>query len=88
MGTEMKDGVLAAKRGDSEFLIKDDAWVLEDFLALKDADDEKLADEIIANEKMWDKSLKELPGFADTVKADLKLIRNRGMYEAMKEIQR
>ncbi|MCR5406200.1 MAG: tagaturonate reductase [Lachnospiraceae bacterium] len=88
MGTEMKDGALAAKRGDSEFLIKDDAWVLEDFFALKDADDEKLADEIIKNEKMWDKSLKELPGFAEAVKADLKLIGEKGMYEAMKEIQK
>ncbi|MCR5594421.1 MAG: tagaturonate reductase [Lachnospiraceae bacterium] len=87
MGTELRDGALVATRDGKEFLIKDDAWVLEDFLALKDADDDTLADSIIANEKMWDKSLKELPGFADEVKADLKLIATRGMYEAMKEIQ-
>jgi tagaturonate reductase len=62
--------------------------VLEDFLALKDADDDTLADSIIGNEKMWEDSLKDLPGFADAVKADLKLIREKGMYEAMKEIQK
>ena len=41
---------------------------------LKDADDATLACEVIDNEKMWDDSLKNLPGFKETVIADLKLI--------------
>ncbi len=87
-GKELGDGALVASRAGNEFLIKDDAWVLDDFLALKDADDDALADAIINNEKMWDDSLKNLPGFADAVKEDLKLIRDKGMYEAMKEVQK
>lgn len=86
MGKELKDGALVADRSGREFLIKDDAWVLEEFLKLKDASDETLASEIIGNEKMWDNSLKELPGFKETVIDDLKLIADKGMYEAMKEI--
>ena len=86
MGRELKDGALVAVRDGKEFLIKDDAWVLEAFLKLKDADDATLAAEVIDNEKMWDDSLKNLPGFKDTVIADLKLIEDKGMYEAMKEI--
>ena len=86
MGRELKDGALTAVRDGKEFLIKDDAWVLEAFLKLKDADDATLACEVIDNEKMWDDSLKNLPGFKETVIADLKLIEDKGMYEAMKEI--
>ena len=87
-GTTSPAVLAGASPSGNEFMIKDDAWVLEDFLALKDADDDTLADSIIGNEKMWEDSLKDLPGFADAVKADLKLIREKGMYEAMKEIQK
>ncbi len=86
MGRELKDGALVADRSGKEFLIKDDEWVLEAFLKLKDASDESLAAEIIGNEKMWDDSLKNLPGFEEAVVNDLKLIADKGMYEAMKEI--
>ena len=43
---------------------------------------------IIGNEKMWGTALKDLPGFAETVAEDLKMIRDKGMYEAMKEVSR
>ena len=68
------------------FLIRDDEWVLEEFLKLKDEPDEVVAKTIINNEKLWDDSLKNLEGFTDEVIADLALIREKGMYEAMKEI--
>lgn len=87
MGKELKDGALCADRSGSSFLIKDDEWVLGEFLALKDADNELLAKTIIANEKMWDDSLKKLPGFTQEVINDLNLIKEVGMYEAMKRIQ-
>ncbi|MBE5844978.1 MAG: tagaturonate reductase [Butyrivibrio sp.] len=86
-GFEKRDGALVAKRDDKEFLIKDDEWVLDAFLALKDADADTLAKTIIENEKMWGSSLKDLDGFTEAVTADLKLIREKGMYEAMKEVQ-
>ncbi len=86
-GKELRDGALVAERDGKEFLIKDDEWVLNEFLKLKDADDETLAKTIINNEKMWDKELSDLPGFTDLVIEDLKLIREKGMYEAMREVQ-
>ena len=86
-GEELKDGALTARRGDTSFLIKDDEWVLEAFLELKDAPDDRLADAIIGNERMWDGALTALPGFAEAVKKDLALIDELGMYEAMRRIQ-
>ena len=86
-GEEKRDGALVAKRDGKEFLIKDDEWVLDAFLSLKDADADTLAKTIIENEKMWGSSLKDLDGFTEAVTADLKLIREKGMYEAMKEVQ-
>lgn len=87
MGKEMRDGALVGVRNGKEFLIKDDEWALNEFLSLKDADDETLAGTIIGNERMWGKELRELPGFTDLVIRDLKLIREKGMYEAMREVQ-
>nr|MCR5177362.1 tagaturonate reductase [Lachnospiraceae bacterium] len=86
-GEELKDGALTARRGDTSFLIKDDEWVLEAFLELKDAPNDRLADAIIGNERMWDGALTALPGFAEAVKKDLALIDELGMYEAMRKIQ-
>ncbi|WP_026528140.1 tagaturonate reductase [Butyrivibrio sp. VCD2006] len=86
-GFEKRDGALVAKRGDKEFLIKDDEWVLDEFLSLKDADAKTLAKTVIENEKMWGSALKDLTGFEDKVTEDLLLIREKGMYEAMKEVQ-
>ncbi|MCR5419419.1 MAG: tagaturonate reductase [Lachnospiraceae bacterium] len=86
-GREMDERALKGYRDGKEFFIKDDEWILNEFLKLKDADTDKLACEIIDNEKMWDKSLKTLPGFKDEVIRDLKLIESKGMYEAMRDIQ-
>ncbi len=85
-GKEKGDGCLIGTRKDNTYEIKDDAWVLDDFYALKDASDEELAKSIIGNEKMWGSELKDLPGFTDAVVNGLKLIRDKGMYEAMKEV--
>ena len=96
LGTRMRDGALIASRPaatipgtdrSGEFAIRDDAWVLEAFLSLKDASDDELADAVISDERMWGTSLKDLPGFSDEVKKDMRLIRDLGMYEAMKQIR-
>ena len=86
LGRENAVGALKAERNGEMFLIRDDEWVLEEFLKLKDEPDEVVAKTIINNEKLWDDSLKNLEGFTDEVIADLALIREKGMYEAMKEI--
>lgn len=86
-GRIMESGALKGLRNGSGFLIKDDEWVLEGFLKLKDSSNAELAKTIIDNEKMWGDSLKKLPGFAKAVTDDLNLITDVGMYEAMRRIQ-
>ncbi|MCR4923215.1 MAG: tagaturonate reductase [Lachnospiraceae bacterium] len=88
LGQEKGDKCLIGKRGNDSFEIKDDEWVLDDFFAIKDEPMDKVAEKIISNEKMWGDALKKLPGFEQTVKDDLKLIEEKGMYEAMKAISK
>ena len=86
-GRVLEQGALKGEREGREFLIKDDEWVLEEFLRLRDLEDAELVQAITDNEKMWGDSLKKLPGFKETVTDDLKLIKDMGMYEAMRKIQ-
>ena len=51
----------------------------------KDDDNAALAHAVVHNEKMWDKTLAELPGFEAAVVEALNRIDEVGMYEAMKE---
>lgn len=88
LGQEKGDKCLIGVRGGNSFEIKDDEWVLDDFYALKDASDDELAGSIIDNEKMWGDALKKLPGFKEAVRENLKLIKEKGMYEAMSLIQK
>ena len=46
-----------------------------------------MARDIIANEKMWGDALIKLSGFEEAVIKDLALIDEKGMYEAMREVQ-
>jgi len=85
-GTEKGDGCLIAKRGEDTYEIKDDQWVLDFFYEHKDDDDAALAEAVISNDKMWDGELLKLKGFTEEVIKDLALIRENGMYEAMKLI--
>ena len=87
-GRENTGGALKGYRDGEKFFIRDDEWILEEFLKLKDEPDEVLAETIINNENMWGGSLKKTEGFLREVIADLKLIKEKGMYEAMREIQK
>ena len=86
-GRALEEGALKGERDGQGFLIKDDEWVLEEFLRLKDAGPLELTEAITDNEKMWGDSLKKLPGFKEAVRDDLELIADIGMYEAMRRIQ-
>ncbi len=85
-GQEKGENCLIAKRGEDTYEIKDDQFVLDFFYDHKDDDDATLAKAVIANEKFWGPELKETAGFEEAVIADLALIREKGMYEAMKEM--
>ncbi|MCR4657083.1 MAG: tagaturonate reductase [Lachnospiraceae bacterium] len=85
-GTEKGEACLKAKRGEDIYEIKDDQWVLDFFYDHLGDSDEKLAKAVIGNEKMWDGELEKLNGFTQEVIKDLALIREKGMYEALKQV--
>lgn len=87
-GTEKGEASLLAKRGEDTYEIKDDQFVLDFFYEHKADDDAALAKAVIANEKFWGADLKNLAGFEEEVVKDLALIREKGMYEALREIQK
>lgn len=76
-----------AQRGEDTYEIKDDAFVLDFFFEHKDDSDEALAKAVIANEEFWGADLKKLSGFEEEVVKDLALIREKGMYEALRLIE-
>ncbi|MDO4284500.1 MAG: tagaturonate reductase [Eubacteriales bacterium] len=85
-GQERGDGCLLGKRGQDTYEIRDDQWALDFFWEHRADDDAALAHAVIANERMWGKELLSLPGFEEVVVRDMALIREKGMYEAMKTL--
>ena len=77
---------MIGKRGDEEYPIKDDRFVLEFYAAHKDAAPEQLVHDVLTNEAMWGEDLTQLPGFEKAVCDDYKLIQEKGAYEAMKTL--
>ena len=82
---ERGENCLTGIRGSDTYAVKDDGWTLDFFYEHRDDDDAAIAHAVIHNERMWDGKLAALDGFEDAVIADLKRIREVGMYEAMKE---
>lgn len=87
-GTEKGEDCLLGKRGDDTYKIMDDQWILDFYYEHKDDDDAAIANAVINNFKMWGEELSRLPGFEEEVVKDLALIREKGMYEALAEIQK
>ena len=87
-GTEIREGALVGKREGKEYLIKDDADVLEIFRDLwqsADAKDPRLvARRVLSCRRFWDEDLTKLAGFEDRVAFHLANILSLGSLEAMK----
>ena len=86
-GREKGEHCLTGVRGADTFAIKDDGWVLDFYYDHRDDSLADLAHAVVTNERMWGKTLAELPGFEAAVAADLERIQTVGMYEAMREVQ-
>ncbi len=85
-GQEKGENCLIAKRGEDTYEIKDDQFVLDFFYDHKDDADADLVKAVVENEKFWGTALKDLKGFEEAVAADLALIREAGMYEALRKV--
>ena len=86
-GQTMRDGCLIGKRGDEEYEIHDDSEVLEFFYSHKEDSIQNLVRAVISNKAFWGDSLSNLTGFEDAVIKYMKMIQDKGMYEAMKLVQ-
>lgn len=87
-GRERRENYLLARRGEEEYRIRDDLYVLDFFLRHKDDSTRDLVRGVCANEQMWGEDLNELPGFAQMVEQYLNLIEAEGMYAAMQSLWR
>ncbi len=78
-----EENALACRRpaGDA-YRVMDDAWVLDFYWQHKGSAPGALVEAVLKNEGMWGRDLTALPGLAETVKADLAIILEKGAYEA------
>lgn len=86
-GEKLRDEGMEALRNGSPYLIKDDRWVLEAFMALKGKNAAETVTAIAGNTRMWGEDLNNLPGFADSVTNYLSGIQANGMRAALDALQ-
>ena len=82
-GTEMRDGKLVGHRGDEEYMISDDAPVLEFFAANSCKDTAELVAAFLSNESFFGQDLTAVAGLKDAVAAYLDDIKANGMRAAL-----
>lgn len=85
-GEELREDCLMARRGDEEYRVRDDRYVLEFFAQHRNDSIPQLVRSVCANCRMWGEDLNELPGFAQLVERYLNQIEAEGMYAAMQSL--
>ncbi len=85
-GSELKDGALIGHRGEETYEIHDDAAVLEFFRDCSEQAPAELVKDYLGREDFHGQDLNLVPGLTDAVTADLTLIREKGMREAIRSL--
>ncbi len=85
-GEEIRDGVLIGKRDGQEYEIKDDADILEFFLANCDKEESEFVNAFLSNEKFFGQDLTKEKDLAEIVTKNLKDIRALGMRKAIEAL--
>lgn len=83
-GDHLTEDALIGLRGDEEYPIKDDRFVLEFFKAHKNDTAAELVHAVCTNESFWGEDLSQLDGFEAAAAGYLEDIRTQGAYEVMK----
>lgn len=83
-GVRLEENGLVAKRGDEEYLVCDDRFVLEFFFSHRGDDNKTLSGLVCANARFWGEDLGMIDGFTEAVERALDQIDEKGMYEALK----
>lgn len=87
-GVEIRDSALIGHRGTEEYRIMDDAKVLEFFAENSRKNAKEYAEAVLSNEEFWGQDLTGVPGALDAVCGYLTQIREKGMREAVKALER
>jgi len=87
-GVEIRDSALIGHRGTEEYRIMDDAKVLEFFAENSRKNAKEYAEAVLSNEEFWGQDLTCVPGALDAVCGYLTQIREKGMREAVKALER
>ena len=78
---------LICKRGDDEYAVKDDRFVLEFYNEHKDDAPADLAKAVLSNEAFWGEDLTKIDGLEAAVAEGLAAVREKGMAEVLKEMK-
>ncbi len=84
-GKQLKEDALMGLRGEAEYPIRDDRFILEFYEAHKNDSAAELVHAVCTNEDFWGEDLSRLDGFEQAVARYLDEIREKGSYEVMKQ---
>jgi len=76
------EGLMCRRPGGGEYIVRDDRWVLEFYLAHGRDTAAELTHAVLSNRGMWGCDLTEVPGLEQAVCGDLALIRSGGALAA------
>jgi len=86
-GFELTEKGLVNRRGEQEYLVRDDRSVLEFYYAHRDDSLAQLAEAVAAREDWWGCDLRTVPTFMETCLSQLAFIEEKGMYEAIRNLK-
>ncbi len=71
-------------RGEEEYAIKDDRFILEFYYAHREDDSRAITEAVLSNTEFWGEDLTRYDGLVEKVAADLQVIEEQGAYELMR----
>lgn len=84
-GKRLDGGGFTGLRGDEEYAIKDDKFILEFYYAHREDDSRAIAEAVLSNTEFWGEDLTKYDGLVVAVADDLQVIEEQGAYELMKK---
>ena len=71
-------------RGEEEYAIKDDRFILEFYYAHREDDSRAITEAVLSNTEFWGEDLTRYDGLVEAVADDLRVIEEQGAYELMR----
>ena len=81
-----ENALVCRRPAGNEYRVQDDASVLDFYAARKNASDETLVHDVLANTAFWDQDLSQISGLQEAVLKDLTLIRSQGAEKAFASV--